>query len=107
MAKRTTFEGREVIGAQVKLSSAAADTDGGDPHFVGDLVHVVCEAVVTAVEHQAVKDSDKLVRVARARPIVSAVVDVDLVREAIELARMTAEAKEGVQRLGFDDDAAP
>ena len=91
--KRTTFEGREVIGSEVKLTGAAADADGVDPHYVGDIVFVVCEAAIDRIEHQAVKDSDKLTRIATARSIVGAVVDADLVREAIELARMSAESK--------------
>jgi len=103
-SKRTTFEGREVIGTEVVVSGATADPGGHDPYQVGDVVFLVCEAVVQKVTHKSVKDSDKLIRVAAARSLIGAVVDVDLVRGAIELARMNAEAKSGIQRLDLDGD---
>lgn len=105
MAKaRKTFEGREVIGSEIAVSGAAADGDGVDPFQVGDVVFLVCEAVVQKVTHQSVKDSDKLIRHCAAKSLVGAVVDRDLVQDAIEMARMQQEAKEGIQRLGFDGD---
>jgi len=101
---RKTFEGREVIGSEIVVSGAAADGDGRDPFQVGDIVFLVCECAIEKVTHKSVKDSDKLIREARAKALVGAVVDADLVQDAIELARMQAEAKEGIQRLGFDGD---
>jgi hypothetical protein len=100
--RRTKFEGREVIGTEVTVAGAGASIlDGADPYYVGDRVFVVCEAVVTSVAHVAVKDSDALTRVAKARSLIGAVVNADLVRDAIEMARMNAEAEDGIQRLGL------
>jgi hypothetical protein len=101
--KRVTFEGREVIGTEVTVSGATAQVmNGTDPYQVGDVVFLVCEAVVGKVTHKAVKDSDKLLRVTSAQSLVGAIVDADLVRDAIEMARMNAEAEQGIQRLGLD-----
>lgn len=100
---RTKFEGREVLEHSVSLTGASADGDGTDPHYVGDRVYFVCEAVVEKITHRPLKDSDALARVASARMLIGALVDHALISEAIELARADAEAKEGIQRLGFDE----
>lgn len=103
MAKaRKTFEGREVVGTDVTVTGLTANLDETDPFQVGDVVFVVAEAVVDKITHKAVRDSDRLVRVTSTRCIVGAVVDGDLVRDALELARMNAEARDGIQRLGLD-----
>lgn len=103
-SKRNTFEGREVIGTELSVAGATADVvDGEDPFQVGDIVFLVCEAIVQKVTHKAVKDSDKLVRVTSARSLVGAIVDGGLVRDAIDLAHINAEAKDGIQRLGLAD----
>jgi hypothetical protein len=104
MTRRKTFEGREVIGCDVVVSGATAGADTHDPFQVGDVVFLVCEAVVDKVSHKAVKDSDKLLRVTSAKSLIGAVVDGDLVRDAISLARIAAEARDGIQQLGLGGD---
>lgn len=99
---RSTFEGREVIENSIVISGVSASTDEVDPFYVGDTVFLVCEVAVERIEHQGVKGAEKVKRIARGRAIVSAVVDHALVQEAIELARIAQEARDGVMRLGFD-----
>jgi hypothetical protein len=105
LSARTKFEGREVVGVEVTVRGATADLPGASAFRIGQIVYLVCEAVVDKISHKPVKDSDKLVRVEGAAAVVAAVVDKSLVDEALELARIQAEAQAGIQRLGFDDQA--
>lgn len=103
MSTRPRFEGREIVGNKVVVSGASADLDDPEGHKVGTTVYLVVEAVVDRAGYDAVRDSDKLVRVDRAKAVVGAIVERSIVEEAIEIARMSQEAKAGIQRLGFDD----
>jgi hypothetical protein len=103
LSGRTKFEGREVVAVEVSVRGATANLPGASAFHIGQTVYLVCEAVVDKISHKPVKDSDKLVRVEGAASVVAAVVERELVDEAIELAKIQAESLEGIQRLGFDD----
>ena len=99
---RRTFEGREVVNTEVVVTGVTAMSDDHDPYHVGDVVYLVCEVVIDRVIHRPVKDADRLTRVEHGQCVVGAVVEATLVQEAIELAKLNAEAAKGIQQLGLD-----
>lgn len=99
---RNTFEGREVVGTEIAVSGVSALSDERDPYHVGDHVYLVAEIAVDRVSHKTFKDTDRLLRVEHCKSVIATIVDGALVSEALELAKINAEAVAGIQRLGFE-----
>lgn len=98
---RKKFEGRDVAGVQLKVTQAVVNLDGPSRFQVGDVVHVVAEAVVDRVGYTRLpKGSDAVVRVEHAIPLTAALVDSGIAQDAIDLARIADEAMQGIMRLG-------
>jgi hypothetical protein len=102
------FEGRDTIGASVKITnagdglSAAMEVDAVELKL-GDKVWIVLEGEVTRIAHQPAKESKGVVRVQTIKAGVATLVEEDLVKEVLEDQRIALEQASGVVRLGFDD----
>lgn len=104
------FEGREVIGSQIKitnagdgLSEALAVEPAAFP--LGSKHYVVLEVDVAKVQMQGVKDTDSLIRVHTFKAMGATIVDAELVAELVDhqkdIIRMRKEEAAGIQRLTF------
>jgi hypothetical protein len=105
------FEGREVQAVAVKVSGKVLDLPDGTDVKVGDTLYVVVEGEVQSIEHRRIRDTNGVQRRAILLAQVGAVVDGDLVKEAIDTERdrlrLIEEQREGVLRFPtVDDDAA-
>lgn len=106
------FEGRDVIGAKIKVTNAGDGLSQAlamDPvaYHHGAKVYVVLECLVSKVEHAEVKDTGALVRQhtfkAEGAVIVDAELVAGLVDQSKELIRKRKEEAQGIQTLPLDD----
>jgi hypothetical protein len=106
--KLGTFDGRDVITTSVAITNAGdglSQALGIDPQImhIGDTGVVVLEYTVTKIGFIEVKDTDVLNRVHTLRAGTAAIIDRELVAEALDAQALKIERAKGVERLPLND----
>lgn len=103
------FEGRDVIGARIKITGAGDGLSQAlaiEPAELrsGTKVYVVTECTVGAITFEPVKDTDAFTRVQTLKAGTATMIDKALVAEMLEAQRAKIEAAKGIQRIDFEGD---
>lgn len=107
MGQLHKFEGREVIGAKVKITNAGdglsqAMEIAPDELKLGQKVYVVLEGEVSKIALVPAKEGRGVIREQSIRAGVATIVEEALVKEALEEQRLAIEEAAGVTRLDFE-----
>jgi hypothetical protein len=96
----TTFEDHEVLATELAFTGkVGVDAELG----IGDEITLALRCTVTKIRHEAIKDIDAVVRVHSIKAELAAIVDDDLVADALRAQELRLETAAGVQRLPLTD----